>query len=162
MKTEIINSLALALFDIAESADDGGTTSNLAFDLAEKAGWRWRDDEQFCAWALGATEAECAREGKRRFLVNQVALSFTSRLKGYLGDRWAKIESGEAHPNDLCDANQLLIDAFAEVCGREPFFPWDVEEKMATQANLDSDFDTLESIWDRAKQQWANALIETK
>lgn len=72
MKTETINSLALALFDIAESADDGGTTSNLAFDLAEKAGWRWRDDEQFCRWALGATEAECAREGKRRFLVSRL------------------------------------------------------------------------------------------
>ena len=162
MKTETSTDRILALFDAAESADDGGETSNLVFDLAEQAGWRWRDDEQFCRWALNATEAECAREGKRRFLVNQIAVAFTSRLKSYLGGDWAKIESGEAHPNDLCDANQLLIDAFAEVYGREPFFPWDVEEGLATENDINSDFDTLESIWDRAKEQWANASTETK
>ena len=156
MKTETTNERVLALFDAAESADDGGETSNLAFDLAEKAGWRWRDDEEFCEWALGATEAECAREGKRRFLVCQVASAFTSRLKNYLGDSWAKIESGEAHPNDICDANQLLIDAFFDVCGREPFFPSDVEAGLATEDDVDAAFETLERIWDRAKEQWVN------
>ncbi len=86
----------------------------------------------------------------------RIAARFTSKLQSYLGEKWAEVQSGACGANDLCDANQLLIDAFFDVCGREPFFPFDVEEGLATEADLNSDFDTLERIWNLAKQQWAN------
>jgi hypothetical protein len=59
-----------AMFDLAMTAEDGGLCSNAAFNAAEKHGWKWEDDEQFCGWALGATEPEIAAEGKRRFLAS--------------------------------------------------------------------------------------------
>lgn len=70
MKTEKPNVHEIcAMFDLAmEAPDDGGLCSNAAFRAAEKHGWKWEDDEQFCGWALGATEREIAFEGKRRFL----------------------------------------------------------------------------------------------
>jgi len=59
-----------SMFDLAMEADDGGLCSNAAFKAAENHGWKWEDDEEFCGWALGATEPEIAVEGKRRFLAS--------------------------------------------------------------------------------------------
>lgn len=88
--------------------------------------------------------------------VNRTALAFIAKLKGYLGNDWVKVESG-AHPNDLCDANHLLIEAFADVYGREPYFPSDVETGFATEDDVDADFETLERIWEYVVPQAVSA-----
>jgi hypothetical protein len=36
-----------------------------------------------------------------------------------------------------------MIEAFSDVFGREPYFPSDVEEGYATDAQMDADADTL-------------------
>jgi len=59
------------MFDSAEAADFNDTfEAEAAFEAAAEYGWNWEDDEGFCAYALGATTPEIAREGKRRFLVS--------------------------------------------------------------------------------------------
>ena len=75
----------------------------------------------------------------------------------HLGDDWHKVANGDAHPNDLCDANHFLIEAFAAVHGREPFFPSDVELGHSTEEMMDRDCDTLNAIWDASFALWREA-----
>lgn len=100
--------------------------------------------------------AKFATQGEAETFAQQqrVALTFTAMLKQHLGEEWAKIASGDVHPNDLSDANYFLIQAFAEVYGREPFFPSDVESGYSTEEMMDRDSDTLDAIWDASFALW--------
>jgi hypothetical protein len=80
--------------------------------------------------------------------IDTVAARFVERLQAFLlPEKWEAVQSGE-HPNDVCDANQVLIDAFADVFGREPFFPSDIEQGFATEEQMDANADFLDAVWD--------------
>ena len=103
--------------------------------------------------AMFATQGEAEAFAQQQ----RVALKFTDALKDYLGEDWAKVASSDAHPNDLCDANHFLIEAFAAVYGREPFFPSDVELGHSTEEMMNRDCDTLNAIWDASFALWREA-----
>lgn len=85
--------------------------------------------------------------------IDTVSARFVERLEAFLPPEAFESLRNDTHPNDVCDANHHLIEAFADVFGREPYFPSDVEEGFATEAQMDADADFLDAIWD------ASALI---
>lgn len=87
----------------------------------------------------------------------RIAERFTFKVRCFLAEKWLGVVNQESEVEDLCDANHFMIEAFCDIVGREPFFPSDVEAGLATEDDVDADFDTLERIWDRAKKQWAHA-----
>jgi hypothetical protein len=99
--------------------------------------------------------------------IASVAACFVARLQAYLpAEKWEAVQNGD-HPNDVCDANQLLIDAYADVFGREPFFPSDAEDGFCSEDAVNNDGDLLDSIWDASAflrirlaewTQWHSAL----
>jgi hypothetical protein len=62
-----------AAYEIAKVDENYGTeraidAQNEAFEAAKAAGWDYENDQQFCDWALKATDEECIAEGKKRFI----------------------------------------------------------------------------------------------
>ena len=47
-----------------------------------------------------------------------------------------------------------MIDAFALVLGREMRFASDVEDGVATLAEVDADHDVIEAVWVVSKKSW--------
>jgi hypothetical protein len=87
--------------------------------------------------------------------VEKVAQIFTDKVRAWNeGDDWERIKRGEIGADDVCDANQFMIDAFHRVFGREPRFASDVDEGFATTAQVDADFDLMENAWEEAKRIW--------
>jgi hypothetical protein len=80
--------------------------------------------------------------------IDTVAARFVERLQAALTPAAFESVRDGTHPNDVCDANQVLIDAFADVFGREPYFPSDVEQGLATDDEMDADADFLDAVWD--------------
>jgi hypothetical protein len=80
--------------------------------------------------------------------IDTVAARFVERLQAALTPAAFESVRDGTHPNDVCDANQVLIDAFADVFGREPYFPSDVEQGFAMEEQMDADADFLDAVWD--------------
>ena len=102
-----------------------------------------------------------------------LALVFTRRLREELGaSQFADVCFNEYNVNrhmsvdDLCDPNQTMIDAHKEILGREPWFPCNADEGLATMEQVDADFDLMELAWDKARLLWAmqhlNTCLEAK
>lgn len=80
--------------------------------------------------------------------IDTVAARFVERLEAFLPpEKWEAVQSGE-HPNDVCDANQVLIDAFSDVFGREPFFPVDAEDGLCSEDALDRECAFFDAVFD--------------
>ena len=80
--------------------------------------------------------------------IDTVAVRFVERLQAFLPpEKWEAVQSGE-HPNDVCDANHFMIEAYSDIFGREPFFPSDAEEAFCTEAEVDQECDFLDAVWD--------------
>ena len=92
--------------------------------------------------------------------VQQIANEFTRILKNWLTPQeWAQLVAQDkvseySNANEYCDANQAMIDAFALVLGREMRFASDVEDGVATFAEVDADHDLIEAVWVVAKKSW--------
>lgn len=92
--------------------------------------------------------------------VQQIANEFTRILKNWLTPQeWAQLVAQDkvseySNANEYCDANQAMIDAFASVLGREMRFASDVEDGVATFAEVDADHDLIEAVWVVAKKSW--------
>jgi hypothetical protein len=80
--------------------------------------------------------------------IDTVAARFVERLQAALIPAAFESVRNGTHPNDVCDANHILIEAFADVFGREPYFPSDVEQGFATEEQMDADGDFLDAVWD--------------
>jgi hypothetical protein len=80
--------------------------------------------------------------------IDTVAARFVERLQAALTPAAFESVRDGTHPNDVCDANHHLIEAFADVFGREPYFPSDVEQGLATDDEMDADADFLDAVWD--------------
>ena len=103
--------------------------------------------------AMFATQGEAEAFAQQQ----RVAVKFTDALKGYLGADWAKVTNGQARPEDLCDANQFLIEAFAAIYGREPFTLSDVELDDVPEEMMHRDVDTLNAVWRASISLWRKA-----
>lgn len=92
--------------------------------------------------------------------VQQIANEFTRILKNWLtSQEWAQLVAQDkvseySNANEYCDANQAMIDAFASVLGREMHFASDVDDGVATLAEVDADHDLIEAVWVVAKKSW--------
>jgi len=91
---------------------------------------------------------------------NQIAIAFARYLKDAMPpEDYAALVSRDkvsetSNANDYCDANQVLIEVFCNVMGREPYFATDIDEGNAIEAQVDADFELLEQAWAKAKRIW--------
>ena len=65
-------------------------------------------------------------------------------------ERWERVRTGLAHPDDCCDANQCMLDAFEMMHGRQMVMQSDVDESGASQTQCDSDFKLTDEAYDLA------------
>lgn len=92
--------------------------------------------------------------------VQQIAAEFARILKNWLtAEEWARLVAQDkvseySNANEYCDANQAMIDAFASIVGREMRFAGDVDDGVATFAEVDADHDLIEAVWAVAKKSW--------
>jgi len=88
-----------------------------------------------------------------------IAKSFTWHMKQEIGhQRFALMVSRDNDlAEDVTDPNQIMIDAFKNVMGREPWFASDVDEGLAKMAQVYADHDLIESAWDLARNSWRKA-----
>lgn len=80
-------------------------------------------------------------------LPQRLADAFIVLLQTRLNSEQVKlIQHGDADPDDFCDANMVMADAFEDVMGRETYMPSDVEEARCTEAQADADL----ALWNEA------------
>lgn len=80
-------------------------------------------------------------------LPQRIADAFMVFLQARLtGEQVKLIQRGDADPDDFCDANMVMAEAFKDVMDRETYLPSDVEEGRCTDAQAEADL----ALWNQA------------
>lgn len=91
--------------------------------------------------------------------MNTLALIFTRRLKERLSrEQWAEVIFWEGNEStcvdDFCDSNQMMVDAFREMVGREAWFPRDVKNGKVSEEQMYDDTELMDDAKFRARLMW--------
>jgi hypothetical protein len=150
----------VASFDQDHEADLDGDPDTPCWGICRTSvGGFDEDDERFQRIHQGHTLVDAFRLS----LIDMIGNEFARQLKRYLSDeQWevmrqrnrANIGGPSCASHDFLDANVVMIDAFAEVMGREPTLNEDTPESEAQQAAA---LDLMNLAWFHAKRVYLTA-----